>query len=537
MKATFSINKNIITASAVLFCSCLFSLLAQGFEDQPYQQIGERENLGANINSEFVEILPIIAPDGRTIYFDRKYDPNNVGGAGDDDDIYYSELQSNGTWSPAKNIGTPLNSVGSDVMFWISPDGTKALVHSGAIHTSKKVGFAIAEKIDGKWQAPQPLEIDGLTNIGQIYYATMTGDAKQLIIAYNPDSNSTNLRALDIFVSFPVGKGLLRWTKPKSLGIDINTPENFEGAPFIAADSRTLYFISDRKGGLGSSDIYFSRRKNETWTSWSKPKNLGSPINTNSFEASLSIPAQRDYIYISSAGNLVEDNYGSADIYRFKLPDSLKPMKALNVKGKLIANKKGVKGLIRAEDNNSEIASTTSDDNGNFNMVLPAADSYKFTGWAQGLEEVSVKKNTKNKEDVFVTITLGTGQKNVTKEVIENSNSEPLERTKSANVNVYFATGSSQLTDASTNVLKKSLKKILNNNALILAGHTDSQGEDTNNEELSKQRAETVKQWLVANGIAEGSIKTEWFGETKPASTNNTTQGKARNRRVEIRTE
>lgn len=519
-------SNSILTATAVLFFITL-NVYSQN-KEEVYDNLGIRENLGDKINTQYVEILPIISPDGKTLYFDRKYDKNNVGGEMDDDDIYYSELLPNGKWSECKNIGSPLNSVGSDVLFWISPDGNKALVHSGNVTGNKRVGFAIADKINGKWQTPKAINIDGLTDIGEVYYATMSSDAKQLIIAYSADTTKQNPRALDIYVCFSTSKDLLKWTKPKNVGSEINT-KGFEGAPFLASDNRTLYFISDKEGGLGSADIYLSRRKGDSWTSWGKPINLGAPINTNGFEASLSIPSQRDYIYISSAGNASEDNYGSADIYRFKLPDSLKPIKSVIIKGSLTVNGKGAKGLIRVEENGNEVGSTSSDELGVFNFVLPSSKNYTFTGWAEGCDEKKVLKNVGNKDEIFVKISL-----NKKTSVQKSEKIEKVKEIKNIDKKcyVYFNTSSAELSKLS----QKKLKNFTyNNGKIFVIGHTDSDGEEINNQELSKRRAENVKKYLIENGISDNNLSIEYFGEMEPISSNNTNKGKSLNRRVEVK--
>jgi hypothetical protein len=86
-----------LVASTTLFCQ------------DPRQQ---RENLGPEVNSSSIEIVPLVSPNGRSLYFDRKFDSANVGGADDEDDIYVSTLDSSGRWSPARHIGAPLNTKG-----------------------------------------------------------------------------------------------------------------------------------------------------------------------------------------------------------------------------------------------------------------------------------------------------------------------------------------------------------------------------------------------------------------------------------------
>ncbi len=85
-----------------------------------------RENLGSHINSVYDEVLPIISPDGKTLYFVRKDDPANVGGP--KDDIWFSTLGADGIWSTARNIGAPLNTSGYNYVCYAFPDNNSLLL-------------------------------------------------------------------------------------------------------------------------------------------------------------------------------------------------------------------------------------------------------------------------------------------------------------------------------------------------------------------------------------------------------------------------
>lgn len=71
---------------------------------------------------------------------------------------------------------------------------------------------------------------------------------------------------------------------------------------------------------------------------------------------------------------------------------------------------------------------------------------------------------------------------------------------------------------------------------LIIEGHADSQGEDAFNLTLSQKRTESVKTYLMSKGIMESRLTAIGFGESKPIADNNTSLGRAKNRRVELRT-
>lgn len=102
---------------------------------------------------------------------------------------------------------------------------------------------------------------------------------------------------------------------------------------------------------------------------------------------------------------------------------------------------------------------------------------------------------------------------------------------------VDFDTGSAQLNSRAARVLKK-LAGILKANTevvLEIAGHTDNVGSAETNRRLSKRRANTVKTYLVLNGIPEDRLTAEGYGEASPVADNTTPEGRKQNRRVELR--
>ncbi len=502
-----------------------------------------RENLGPRVNSMSIEILPIVSADGRTLYFDRKYDSANVGGEDDEDDIYYSTLRDDGTWSDAVNIGPSLNSPGSDVLFWVAPDGGTALIHSGKILKKKvvvkktvkgktrdveetvetKAGLAIVTRTNGVWSEPVPIRIQGVDNIGDGYYAFISPDRRRLLISYAADS--TNRDNLDIFVCNALSTDLVDWGAPVSLGLTINTPK-FEGAPFVAADGRTLYFASDGHSGLGGSDIFVTRRIGESWFSWTDPVNLGPTVNTPLFEASFSFAASGDYIYMSGSGfHQDEVSYGRSDLFRLKLPEEARPAPAALISGSLVGKSGGVEGLIRVERKTDgvEIFSTTSDARGEFTLILPLNAEYRIIGWANGYEERQVDLQVREQIQSGLTIRLSA------------SGEAPIEgNLLGRRPVIYFTSGSDMMSGKAISLLKQYLPSMRRGSDITVVGHADAIGEEENNQDLSVRRATRVSEWLVKQGVERSRIATIGRGESEPAASNDTVAGRASNRRVEI---
>lgn len=491
-------------------------------EAQPETQ----ENLGPNINTEYAELVPIVSPDGKTLYFDRKYAPTNTGGIADPDDIYYSTLQEDGTWGPAVNIGAPLNTPGSDVLFWLSPDGNTALVYYGMQVDGRDVGLAISRRVRGKWTEPQKVSIEGLESLGDYYYAHMSADGKRLFLSYATDPKKDNYD-FDIYYAPSLSNDFMRWGTPTRLPEYLNTPFS-EGAPFIAADNRTLYFISDRPENYGLGDIYIARRTGDSWIKWTPPQNLGEFINSPMYEAGISIPASGDWLYTSRTEYKAQGGFGRTDIYRQKLPEDLRPKAGFVLSGTLVDRKsgEGVSGLIRITDvhGGREIAVAASGNDGRFTVVLLPGIMYKVEGSAAGYSS--------NAQTLDVRTEAPEAVESMT---IALDATAPVE-----SPTILFASGSAQVSGSGREKLRR-MKTQLNQSvrdgtigAIEVVGHTDSVGTDDSNQTLSERRAEAVRALLVQFGLPPNLVAASGRGETAPVASNGTDDGRALNRRVEI---
>ena len=493
------------------------------------------KNLGPNINSKYVDTHPVISPDGRTMFFARQFHPGNVGGTRDPQDIWYAKLTSgkNQTWSPAKSLGSPPNGPEDpNGLASVSANGQVALLIGVYVDGfMEPKGFSTSRRSPGGWSVPQKVEIDNFVNRDPEHvdgYLATSG--KALLMAVDrPDGQGGQ----DIFVSFPkpipVGeqpdpKRPTKWAKPISLGPNINTP-GADFAPFLAADDKTLYFASDGHGGYGKSDIFYSKRLDDTWTRWSPPRNLGPVVNSPDFDAYYTLSAAGDNAYLVSARNGTD---GSKDIFRIALAPAFKPEVVTLVQGKVLdaVTKKPIRAIIHYENliTGEEIGVTESSPiDGSYTIVLPAgvqygyrAESPDYIAENASLDVTAADKYSEKQQDLFL-VPFKVGQK-----VRLN--------------NIFFPQSKYVLQPSSFPELLR-LVRILRDYPsveILIGGHTDNQGDPALNLKLSEDRVAEVKKYLVSKGIDPKRLSTQGFGGTQPISSNEQEETRRFNRRVEF---
>jgi len=271
------------------------------------------QNLGSGINSEYDDMLPIISPDGNTLYFARKKAPENIGTL-KADDIYRSVKDVAGRWGPAEHLGPPLNDDNHNFVCTVSPDGN-TLVLANRYSNGRGDGVSVSTKKGQNWTKPQPLPVANMYNISDFACYHMGVDGKTIVMAIERNDTYGDM---DLYVSFMYADG--QWTEPKSLGPVVNTAAA-EASVFLAADGKTIYFSSQGHPGFGEFDMYMSKRLDNSWNNWSEPINLGEPFNSPLSDYYYTIPASGDYAYFSSNDN----SYGRSDLFRIPLPPELRP--------------------------------------------------------------------------------------------------------------------------------------------------------------------------------------------------------------------
>jgi outer membrane protein OmpA-like peptidoglycan-associated protein len=481
---------------------------------------GMPENLGFNINTRSSEIVPIVTPDGQGIFFIRVEDPGNTGGSSDYSDIYYSTSGTDKKWKMAVNMKKPLNNNTANSVNSVTPDGnTLFLLHTYNEDGSfKGNGLSTSNRTGNTWEMPVDLNIIDHYNLNEYNEFCMSNDKQAIILAVEREGTYGEK---DLYVSFHIGGQ--SWSAPLNLGPVVNTRRG-EISPFLAADNTTLYFSSDGHPGYGSNDIFMTRRLDETWTNWSKPENLGKPINTDDWDAYYSVPASGEYAYFVSS----KSGYGNSDIFRIKLPEMARPNPVVLVKGKVINQKTNqpLQAIINYFDlQNSAISGTamSNPESGIYQITLPAGRLYGFL--ASSDKFLSVSENIDLKE-------LGEY-----KELERDLYLVPIEVGEVVRLNnIFFETGKWDLLPESFNELDKLVKILNDNQEMVIAinGHTDNVGNDESNLGLSQKRAAAVVNYLLGKGIVSTRLDSAGYGETQPVAPNETDEGRALNRRVEF---
>ncbi len=538
----------------------IFFFLFLGFLDSQAQKLPE--NLGSAINSDYSELNPVMAPDGKTLFFGRKNHPSNkYGTAGSEtvagsQDIWYSERIGD-VWSTAKRMPDVLNRDQYNTILSISPDGQTILLKGAYVQGNYETrGFSISKKTLNSWSIPEKLDIPNYEKLsrGKNEYAYLTMDGKALLLAFSEKKNSDRD---DLYVSF-LNDG--KWTEPKNLGKSINTDFS-ETTPFLAADGKTLYFSSDRPGGQGSQDIYMSKRLDNSWTNWRTPINLGGPINTEEYDAYYSLSAKGDYAYFLSS----KASLGKKDIFRIAIeaePEVPAPVKPVDskVEDKPILAQQDVKGSPRSVSSEQSEAvvlvsgrvldpqtgkvpdetnisyedlktgktigiAKPDPKTGLYKLVLPYGVNYGITAKAKGFLPSSINIDLSKLRGRYLEL----DERDLVMAPIAKGSSMTIN-------NLFFETGKATLTPESDPELKR-IVQVMQENASLqieISGHTDNTGSDELNNKLSQDRADAVKNYLMNAGVKSDRIRTKGYGKTKPKADNTTEEGRQMNRRVEF---
>lgn len=468
--------------------------------------------LSSAINTSGSEYAPVISADGNVIYFCGRDREDNFG----NEDIFIS-TRSNERWSPSGLMMDVNTIASSEAPEAISVDGTQMLLfRSGKLCYSNKTatGWSDIEYL--------PKTINAADWQGD---ASISSDGKVMLFASRRDDRVgfLNKENYDIYVCLKNEQG--EWDQVLNLGTRINTPF-IDRSPFLHPDMKTLYFSSAGHGGLGKLDVYKTTRLDDSWTNWSTPLNLGREINTPNHDWGYKVSTDGKTAYFSfSPGSTY-----SEDIYQVELPKAMRPQAVSTIAG-VLKDSDGapVDAEIIIEDlvNGKIVAELKSNpQTGEFFAVLP--DNRKYSYYIQkenyfpiannidlsGNQQVEIKENL----EMFTVAELTEKGINITLE------------------NIFFDTDKFELKPESFPELNRVASLIQANNFKVeLFGHTDSDGTATYNNTLSQNRANSVRTYLINQGVNSSTISAIGLGESKPIMSNETLKGKAKNRRVEVK--
>jgi outer membrane protein OmpA-like peptidoglycan-associated protein/Tol biopolymer transport system component len=468
----------------------------------------EPQNVGPGINTGLPEYFPTLTVDGKTLLFTRRIPDSRVKYFGEQEDFYVSGLVKN-EWGQALAMPPNVNTLNNEGAPSIAADG-KTLIfvacsdESGTYYGENRTGkgscdLFITRKIGNRWT--NPVNLPGEVNTSNWEtQPSLSSDGKTLYFIRGI-KNRTGQNA-DIYVSNLRDDGT--WGPGQRLPNYINTPD-MEESVHIHPDGRTLYFASRGHVGMGGSDLFVTRLDDNG--NWSKPENLGYPINTIYDENSLMVNATGEIAFFASDR---EGGYGGLDIYYFDLPQEFRPVTTLYFDGLVFDSKtkKPLPGFFELTDLSSGktvIISEADRIDGSFMVPLPLERDYAIQVTYPGYFPYSLNFNLRgipNQKSYHIDIPLNP----------ETSADENLL------ANVFFDLNKSTLRPESKVELNKFASYLKSNPKIKieLGGHTDSRGNKDDNLKLSSDRAKSVLDYLIQCGVSSESLSYKGYGSMQP---------------------
>ncbi len=433
----------------------------------------------------------------------------------DNEDFFIAQKRPD-SWSPPVSLSNKINTHNfNEGAQSISPDGSY-LFFTGCNRPDGlgRCDLYVSHKEGNNWGEPFNLG----SPVNSTYWDSQPAISPDGSTLYFVSNRPGGLGGYDIWRSSLKKDGY--WTDPTNLGPEINTPYN-EQTPFVHSDGKTLYFSSDGWPGMGDKDIFLSRMDESG--SWGRPENMGYPINTFNEETGLIVTPDGNLGLFSSS---LKGGYGDMDIYQFEMPVSKRPLPITYVKG--IVKDKETGAYLTAQvqvmnvgNKQSMYNDHTSIDNGSFLAVMPIGGDYAFNVSSDGYlfysAHYELKTSSPNKP-IIIEISL---------EKLKVGSNVILR-------NIFFNTNEYVILPTSLIELA-TLRELLENNLSMnieIQGHTDNIGNELQNEKLSLNRAKAVYDYLIANNISSKRMTYKGHGETKPIKSNDTEDNRKQNRRT-----
>ncbi len=515
--------QRIIDAAEDGIASCDFAIKAMA-NPVPFKPV----NMGASANSAECEYFPNVTADDNTFLFTRNAQVKDGNGVvrQTQEDFFISYKGDDGKWSVAQNMGSPINTAANEGAPSLSADGRYlyfAACEEYNGYGGGRQGFGscdifFTQKVNAVWTAPVNVGAPVNTSAWESQ-PSFSSDGKTL---YYISNRRDGYGSSDIWMCSLDELG--KWGKPTNLGTHINTAGK-EEAVFIHPDNQTLYFASDGLIGMGGLDLYICRR--DSLGNWGNPVNLGYPINTYEDESGLIVNSKGDVAYFSSTR---DGTLGCDDIYMFEIPVPLQPVAVTYMKGKVYdaVTKKPLAASFELMDlatGKSIISSVSDPVTGEFLVCIPQNKNYALS--------VNRAKYLPFSESFWMQESINPGEPYKMDVPLQPI----LVGTPVVLKNVYFDVDKFDLKSESTAELNN-LVKFLNANPQMkieIGGHTDSDGDKKHNQTLSENRAKSVYNFLIAKGITADRLTYKGYGDTKPLVANDSPANKKLNRRTEFK--
>lgn len=471
-----------------------------------------KQPLPDHINQFAMQYFPVITADQQYLIYTRRLGTT----MNHDEDLVIAKWDSlNNEWGQPESISSNINSSFNEGTCTISADG-RILIFTSCYGRNGygSCDLYISKKTGDIWSAPENLGAN-INSSAWDSQPSLSADGRTLYFISNRPGG---IGKRDIWVSRLNDNEV--WSKPENLGDKINTRDN-EVSPFIHPNGKTFYFASNGIKGFGGFDIFYTELEN---AQWQEPNNLGYPINTGEDQVSLFISADGETGYYSHE-NLSNPNV-KGEIYQFSVPKDVRvKYKAKYVKGKVFDSKSKQPLSAKVElfdlEQNDRLSMVYSDSiTGEYLMVLPEGTDYAFYVNKKGYLFKSLSFQSDSLTSLQINIPL----------------EKAVKGSKTTLQNIFFDLDEYAIKPASKTELNKVITFLKENPSIKveIAGHTDNQGSLDYNQSLSEKRAKSVYDYLISNDITQSRLHYKGYGQNQPIQTNNTSHGRQMNRRIEF---
>ena len=456
--------------------------------------------LSDSINSEGDELGLSMTYDRRHMILTRR---------SNQEDLYESRIH-DGQWTKASPLDA-LNSPDNEGAVSLSGDGS--LLVFTACNRAENIGSCdlyYSARTDTGWTSPQLMP--GINSRAWDSQPTLSADGRAIIFC---SERPGGFGGRDLWLTVRGEEG---WIEPINLGPTVNSPGNEEN-PFLHSNENTLYFTSDYWPGFGGRDLFLTHRirGNE----WSEIRNLGYPINSVEHEEGIFIESSGRKGYFSSARG------GRFDLYSFEVDPAIRPRPTFLYKMVVVHSEtdQSIEGAtVDAYDWTQQkvVRHTTTDLEGFAAFLIEGDRRYGITV---------------SKSDYLLHSFSKTMSNDLTGDQTDTIRLHPVKDTSTLILeNVLFATGEARLLEGSGTELDQLAEYLKQNSDITirLTGHTDNVGKPEDNLDLSRERAAAVRDYLTGRGIDLDRITAVGKGESQPIASNDTGEGRQKNRRTEI---
>lgn len=486
------------------------------------------ENLGPNVNSSYPEYSPIISSNKDFIIFTSRRE-TSTGSKKDEKGLFFEDIYItrfvNGKWEKAQPIKGKINTAGHEASISLSHDEMMLFIY----RDDKGDGNIYMSNFEnGDWTKPEKLP-EPVNSTDWETHASLAPDGKTLFFV---SDRPGGYGGRDIYKTIHLGEN--RWTEPENLGSIINTKFD-EDAPFLLSDGVTLYFSSEGHENMGGFDIFVTTISEDGF--WASPENVGYPINTTEDDVFYYPTADEKYAVFSTSRQ--RRGLGDLDINYLTI---IKPKKKyISVRGRT-ADDATFKSLVADvsfvdTETGQVIAKFQTDDpDGTYRITLPMGRTYSIEGkvdeYSKAKKEFHIDANEQrafiNVDLFFIKLLADTAQLtaedvNVGEKIVLN--------------NIFYDFDKFNLRPESQEELNRLIKLMKDIPTLVIeiSSHTDIIGSAEYNMKLSQDRAQSVVDYLIKNGISKDRLVAQGYGATQPVASNETDEGRQLNRRTEFK--